>query len=282
MDDYDRFLCSAVAMAHYDAIPRSIYSAAIVNPANSPRRLRVRIPDYSEIIDSVDDGIDLPIDNGARDEEASLATGYETISLGDYTITVNKGEVLPGGISFSERVTLTRQSFKAWHDIGICLEDLRPNKPMPLSSIIGRFHNPLAYHDVHGRDMIKRARGYLRGRYLYADYFAALVIGSVYNAFHITAFSLKFPTLIEYHLWIAATIASALALLCITMALDLLSYLGERKGWKRSAGMVALLIIITVFGLARVYQIAESFASLRIISIGVYRTPIWTQILPHI
>lgn len=271
-------------MAHYDNIPRGIYAAAVVNPVNSPRRLRVRIPDYNDIIASTDDETGQSIDNATRDEEAGLTMGCESIPLDDYTIVINEGEVLPGGISFAKRVTLNRRSLRAWHDIGECLDKLRPNKPTPLSTIIGRFHYPLVYHDVSDRskDKVKRARNYLRLHYWYADYFLTLLVGLPYGAVYLSSWSWEFPTAGERRWWIVASVASTVALLCVTLAVDLLSYCNRRSGWERSAGIFTTLIVVTAFGLARIYLIAESFAYLRSMPIGVYHTPIWTEILPHI
>ena len=271
-------------MAHYHSIPRGVYAAAVVHPANSPRHLQVHIPDYDNIVATTDEEMEMSIDSGSRDEEEGLTTGCERIPLEDYTIDINEWEVLPGGISFNEPVTLSRQSLRAWHDIGKCLEKLRPNKLAPLSTIIGRFHSPLVYHDLSdsSKDKVKRARNYLRLQYWYADYVLTLLVGMPYGAVFLTAWSWEFPTAGERQWWIVASFASMVALLCVTLAVDLLSYCSKRGGWERSVGIVATLVIVTAFGLARIYLIAESFAYLRSMPVGVYRTPIWTDILPHI
>lgn len=146
------------------------------------------------------------------------------------------------------------------------------------------FHRALVYHDVSERskNKVKRARAYLRLRYWYADYFLTLLVGIPYGAVFLTASSWEFPTAGERQWWIVASVASKVALLCVTMAVDLLNCWSKGGGWERSAGIVATLVIVTAFGLASIYLIAESFAYLRSVPIGIYRTPIWTEILPHI
>lgn len=256
----------------------------MVNPQNSPRRFRVRIPGYDDIVTSTDNEMEPTIDGGGRDEEVGLTRGFESIPLDEYTIDIDQGEILPGGISFDEPVTLNRRSLRAWHDIGKCIEKLRPNKPAPLSAIIGHFHYPLVYHDVSDRskDKVKRARNYLRLYYWYADYFLTLVVGIPYGAIYLSTWLWEFPTAGERQLWIVVSVASTVALLCVTLAIDLLSYCSRRGGWARVAGILTTLVVVTAFGLARIYIIAESCAYLRSMPIGVYRTPIWAEFLPHI
>jgi len=54
----------------------------------------------------------------------------------------------------------------------------------------------------------------------------------------------------------------------------------ERKS-KTTYTYIALLAIL-IYSLARAYIIVESFISLRRVPIGVYWTPAWLQMIPHV
>lgn len=106
----------------------------------------------------------------------------------------------------------------------------------------------------------------------------ATLLPLVYGGVHLSAWNFEFPTKIELLLWkiscfgIMATVpvlflyAIFRLLLSIdARALEFLSY-----------------PVFLFYILARCYLVVESFISLRSVPIGVYWTPSWLQMLPHI
>jgi hypothetical protein len=53
-------------------------------------------------------------------------------------------------------------------------------------------------------------------------------------------------------------------------------------GYIAGVGMSVILLLFLVGALGRIYLVVESFISLRSVPIGVYWTPSWLQMIPHL
>jgi hypothetical protein len=112
----------------------------------------------------------------------------------------------------------------------------------------------------------------------------------VYGGIHLTALHLDFPSLVESKLWFASSIYTMAALPVWTMAGMLSNVFGtgrlKLQDWAKAIlSLVTALIFAAAllgYALARMYLVVESFISLRLQPIGVYWTPSWLQMIPHI
>lgn len=98
----------------------------------------------------------------------------------------------------------------------------------------------------------------------------------VYGGVHLSAWNFEFPTKTERLLWkiacfdIMATVP-LLLLSCVIWTLLCKSF-----------AKFLLYPCLLFYALSRFYLVVESFVSLRSVPIGVYWTPSWLQMLPHI
>ncbi|KAK4205110.1 hypothetical protein QBC40DRAFT_65911 [Triangularia verruculosa] len=123
--------------------------------------------------------------------------------------------------------------------------------------------------------------------------FLPLVFGSV----HLSAWNFDFPSTIESTLWkvsclvIVSAVPGILLTLCLVV---LLHKMTEYCKWY-SYGFVhrvadalvsmrtsLLWFAVALLILVRVFLVVESFISLRSVPLGVYYTPAWIQMIPHI
>jgi hypothetical protein len=111
---------------------------------------------------------------------------------------------------------------------------------------------------------------------------------ALYGGIHLTAFNFDFPSPTERLLWIIAAIY-IMAASPVAVAFERIRY----HLWYMVDGDVAEdivdglyrysgLLILLGYVLARTYLVVESFAGLRATPIGVYWTPAWLQMIPHI
>jgi hypothetical protein len=128
--------------------------------------------------------------------------------------------------------------------------------------------------------------------------FLALVMPVVYGGIHLSVWNFEFPTALEKLLWKIASIGVAATLpvlFGLGLGMKILLEIGKmivsifraqsKKKWRDVGeriypymGYLAIIFYI----LARAYIIVESFVSLRRVPIGVYWTPAWLQMIPHI
>jgi hypothetical protein len=116
------------------------------------------------------------------------------------------------------------------------------------------------------------------------------VLAFFYGGVHLAAWQSDFPTNIEAWMWRGASISlmAILPLMWICVALASSLPKTDSAGAKRLFDflLVVLIIIVVVLFLlfiaARMFLIVESFISLRAVPIGVYWTPAWVQMIPHL
>lgn len=128
----------------------------------------------------------------------------------------------------------------------------------------------------------------------------SLAMPLVYGGIHLSVWNFEFPSGTERLLWRIASIgigATSPVLFAVGLGMKILLELvkilveivsGRRQSKKqwRDVGesiypyMGALAVLF--YALARVYIVVESFVSLRHVPIGVYLTPSWLQMIPHV
>ncbi|KAK3986510.1 hypothetical protein QBC44DRAFT_402415 [Cladorrhinum sp. PSN332] len=117
----------------------------------------------------------------------------------------------------------------------------------------------------------------------------ALILPILYGGIHLSAWNFEFPTATEALAWKVACIiiASALPVVSVVFLLGRLvadTAFGENAlvvlcTWILLISMTLLLLCVTA---ARVFIVVEAFISLRSVPIGVYWTPSWIQMIPHV
>ncbi len=110
-----------------------------------------------------------------------------------------------------------------------------------------------------------------------------------YGCVHLAAWEFEFPTAIESLLWkisgfIIVSLFSAsvsILLLIIILATCVLANYDADKISDRFSKQLGKFMML-VFMLSRLYIVVEAFVSLRAVPIGVYWTPAWVQMIPHV
>jgi len=104
-------------------------------------------------------------------------------------------------------------------------------------------------------------------------------ISIVYGGIHLTAWNYEFPSFIENVLW-KVSCFGIIGFIPDILVWHLASkYIFKFRDNLENLGMKLLIFI---FGFFRLYIIIESFISLRRLPIGVFWTPSWLQMIPHI
>lgn len=113
------------------------------------------------------------------------------------------------------------------------------------------------------------------------------ILPMLYGSVHLSAWAFEFPTPVEGLLWKAASIAVATAMffwfllvLVIAMIFSWLDIEDEILDFVifGIVGRITMFMMI----ICRVYIVVEAFVSLRAVPIGVYWTPAWIQMIPHV
>ncbi|KAF3074338.1 hypothetical protein CFAM422_003741 [Trichoderma lentiforme] len=128
----------------------------------------------------------------------------------------------------------------------------------------------------------------------------ALAMPLAYGGIHLSVWNFEFPSGTERLLWRIASIgigATSPVLFAVGLSmkilLELVKILVEtvsgrrqsRKQWREvGEGIYPFMgaLAVLFYALARVYIVVESFVSLRHVPIGVYLTPPWLQMIPHV
>ncbi len=100
-----------------------------------------------------------------------------------------------------------------------------------------------------------------------------------YGGVHLCAWNFEFPTAMESLLWKISGIIIAgifFAWVAVFTIVDLLLKPEEHLAWI----WMVLTIILSI--VCRVYIVIEAYISLRAVPIGVYWTPAWIQMIPHV
>jgi len=114
-----------------------------------------------------------------------------------------------------------------------------------------------------------------------------LTLPAAYGGIHLAAINFDFPSPVESLVWkLAATYTIiAMPLVFPLEYLSIVLYLKFRHPIDKIAeAFCKYLSLAVLFGyiLARTYLVVESFISLRAEPIGVFWTPAWLQMIPHI
>ncbi|CAI6339256.1 unnamed protein product [Periconia digitata] len=114
------------------------------------------------------------------------------------------------------------------------------------------------------------------------------VAGSAYGGLHLSAWNDHFPSPLERWLWIACSLATGavgilLALFFLaTHRFPAFEHLEHFVRNSRVARWFGLGVLIPVFLVGRVFIVLEAFLSLRSAPVDVYRTPEWSEYIPHL
>ena len=110
----------------------------------------------------------------------------------------------------------------------------------------------------------------------------------LYGGMHLIALNFDFPSPTEQLLWVIAAI-HIMAAPSVVVALERIrAYLWHQVSNDTSKVVInrlfkiTSLVILLGYILARVYLVFESFAGMRAAPLGVYLTPAWLQMIPHI
>lgn len=113
-----------------------------------------------------------------------------------------------------------------------------------------------------------------------------IVLSVVYGGLHLTAWDSEFPSAPEALFWkVASIIIMALLSLWAVYVFALLAITKSGSVSRLRSIQFILrsppaLLVVGLF--ARLYLIIEAFISLRAVPIGVYLTPPWIQMIPHV
>ena len=101
----------------------------------------------------------------------------------------------------------------------------------------------------------------------------SVILPALYGGVHLAAWHFDFPSKMEAYLW---------RLSGLVIMIGLPSWWVIQRPLAHSAFRAVFMVLVLSYGLARTYLIVESFVSLRDVPIGVYFTPAWIQMLPHL
>jgi len=110
-----------------------------------------------------------------------------------------------------------------------------------------------------------------------------VVLPAVYGGIHLTAWDFEFLSGIERLMWNIACFDIIITMVVIVGLIWMMSWFGEGpEGSSSIALLVFYFFLLVLFSLSRMFLVVESFISLRKIPIGVYWTPSWLQMIPHV
>jgi hypothetical protein len=124
-----------------------------------------------------------------------------------------------------------------------------------------------------------------------AFFTTAIFLPLIYGGVHLSAWNFEFPTSTEGLLWKISAFIIATSLLAWLILGGLLSEACDRFRWGIKVsdivfgdilGSVLGRMLIYAMALSRAYIVVEAFISLRAVPIGVYWTPAWVQMIPHV
>ncbi|KAK4158965.1 hypothetical protein QBC43DRAFT_305070 [Cladorrhinum sp. PSN259] len=116
----------------------------------------------------------------------------------------------------------------------------------------------------------------------------ALALPIMYGGVHLAAWGFEFPTAAEAMAWKVASIIIASAFPSYATVVALVAFgisfslSDQHIKVGKSTIITSLGILLFVITVSRVFLVLESFISLRSVPIGVYWTPSWLQMIPHV
>lgn len=111
-------------------------------------------------------------------------------------------------------------------------------------------------------------------------YLAAIFLSVPYAGIHMSAWNATFPTSFELKAWRACCVFLASGPVTTLILFFFLAALGMNE--RSLIAYVILSIHIFLYCWAKVFIVVESFISLRLVPIGVFWTPMWLQLIPHV
>lgn len=116
----------------------------------------------------------------------------------------------------------------------------------------------------------------------------AVLLPIAYGGIHLAALNFDFPTNTERLLWeiacydIMATVPVIVLLVLVTVFVSVcMGVIFDEIEFGLGVDILVYIFLL-FYGVSRVSLVVESFASLRSLPIGVFWTPSWVQMLPHI
>lgn len=128
----------------------------------------------------------------------------------------------------------------------------------------------------------------------YAIYVFIIVIvfPPAYAGVHMSGWNGAFPTTYESQIWTACSLFMASApfatLFCVGMVVGCFKLHHSHREQRRltravvSTSRILVRLMVLCYWFARIFLVVESFISLRVVPIGVYWTPLWLQMIPHV
>jgi hypothetical protein len=116
-----------------------------------------------------------------------------------------------------------------------------------------------------------------------------LALPAVYGGIHLTAWDLEFPSDMERLMWKIACLDIITTMIGI-VGISYVFILIKNRWFHPSNAMdlvgeivaLCMLVSLVIYALCRMFLVVESFISLRKVPIGVYWTPSWLQMIPHV
>ena len=110
------------------------------------------------------------------------------------------------------------------------------------------------------------------------------VLTILYGGIHLVAWSWDFPSSIEATLWKISClyICCSYIIIYLTIPRLLVKFNGENWSWREIFLLILFYLWFFIYTLARIFIILESFLGLRHVPVGVYLTPDWLQMFPHV
>ena len=133
-------------------------------------------------------------------------------------------------------------------------------------------------------DFIKPFADHPRTKRLVLGILGLLGLCSAYGPVNLwVGWRFRFPSFPEQLLWGVSCIVIGAVLLLFQIP----SYIHNRKTraqghWKNTVYHISVLIILVAYLGARIFIVVECFISIRHVPIGVYWTPPWLHMIPHV
>jgi hypothetical protein len=106
-----------------------------------------------------------------------------------------------------------------------------------------------------------------------------------YGGLHLTAFHHHFPSQVERIMWITSCFAIAGSGVILWAYFAIQDFFRSKSGMRRAQHPLAKqgsIVFIFLLVTTRVFLVVEAFISLRLASVLLYKTPEWSDFLPHL
>ena len=104
---------------------------------------------------------------------------------------------------------------------------------------------------------------------------------AIFGAIHVASWNIRLLSTAEQWLWRASALYCSTASMLLVVS-DFLCTFHEDKPWFQNAPTGAMVAIIIVYPIARLYMIVEVFLSLRALPQSAYEEVQWSSFVPHI